>query len=164
MDSFIETMSGAVVGWRLVRELRGDVGSHTARIEHRTSRIAGGLLLILAAYIVLDAAMRLLGHGAEPRSSMLGIVVTAAALLVMPILAWFKLRTARQLGSRALRADAFETIACAGLSATTLVGLALNFALGWTWADPLAALVILPMIAREGVEAIGLRDGGEDQD
>jgi divalent metal cation (Fe/Co/Zn/Cd) transporter len=157
MDSFIETMSGAVVGWRILSELRGDLGSNAARIERRTSRMAGALLLLLAAYIVVDAAMRLLGYGAEPQSSAVGIIVTAAALVVMPPLAWLKLRTARELSSSALRADAFETITCAGLSATTLAGLALNFALGWTWADPLAALLLVPMIAREGFEAIGLR-------
>jgi divalent metal cation (Fe/Co/Zn/Cd) transporter len=81
---------------------------------------------------------------------------------MMPILAWLKLRTARELVSRALRADAFESITCAGLSETTLAGLVRNFALGWTWADPLAALMLSAMIAREGFEAIGL-GGGDDQ-
>ncbi|MBV8056023.1 MAG: cation transporter [Deltaproteobacteria bacterium] len=161
MDSFIETMSGAVVGWRFMSELRGELGSHAARIERTTSKMAGGLLL-LAAYIVVDAALRLLGYGAEPQSSAIGIIVTAAALVVMPVLAWLKLRTARELNSRALRADAFETITCAGLSATTLAGLAVNFALGWTWADPLAALLLVPTIAREGFEAIGLGDADND--
>jgi divalent metal cation (Fe/Co/Zn/Cd) transporter len=164
MDSFIETMSGAVVGWRFVSELRGELGSHAARIERTTSKMAGGLLLLLAVYIVVDAAMGLLGYGAEPQSSAIGIIVTAAALVAMPVLAWLKLRTARELNSRALRADAFETITCAGLSATTLAGLAVNFALGWTWADPLAALLLVPMIAREGFEAMGLRGADDDQD
>jgi hypothetical protein len=91
MDSFIETMSGAVVGWRIMSELRGDSGSDAARIERRTSRIAGALLLLLAAYIVVDATMRLLGYGAEPQSSAVGIMVTTAALVVMPPLAWLKL-------------------------------------------------------------------------
>jgi divalent metal cation (Fe/Co/Zn/Cd) transporter len=80
----------------------------------------------------------------------------------MPVLAWLKLRTARELGSRALHTDAFESITCAELSATTLAGMATNFALGWTWADPLAALMLVP-IAREGFEAIGL-GGGNDED
>jgi divalent metal cation (Fe/Co/Zn/Cd) transporter len=164
MDSFIETTSGALVGWRLLRELRGDSGNDSSRIEQRTSRAAGGLLLLLAAYIVIDAGLRLFGYTAEPRSSVLGIIVTAAALVIMPILGWFKLRAARFLRSRALRADAFETIACAGLSATTLAGLAMNAALGWTWTDPVAALVLIPMIAREGFEAIGRCRADEDQD
>jgi len=161
MDSFIETASGALLGWRLVTELRGDSGNHTARIERPTSRVAGGLLLLLAAYILIDAAVRLLGYAAGPQSSAVGIIVTAAALVVMPVLGWLKLRTARELCSRALRSDAFESITCAGLSATTLAGLVTNSALGWTWADPLAALMLVPMIAREGFEAIG---GGNDVD
>jgi divalent metal cation (Fe/Co/Zn/Cd) transporter len=106
MDSFIETMSGAVVGWRFVSELRGELGSQAAHIERTTSKMAGGLLLLVAAYIVVDAALRLLGSGAEPQASAIGIIVTAAALVVMPVLAWLKLRTARELNSRALRADA----------------------------------------------------------
>jgi divalent metal cation (Fe/Co/Zn/Cd) transporter len=105
---------------------------------------------------VIDAGARLFGYGAEPRPSEIGIIVTAAALVAMPVLAWLKFRTARALRSRALRADAFETIACAWLSATTLVGLALNFAFGWRWADPLAALLLVPMIAREGIEAFAI--------
>jgi divalent metal cation (Fe/Co/Zn/Cd) transporter len=154
-DSFIETTSGAMVGWRFVRELRGESGDRAARIEKQASRVAGGLLLVLAVYIVIDAGLRLVGLAAAPRSSLVGIIVTVS-LVVMPVLAWLKLRTARELGSRALRADAFETITCACLSATTLVGLAFNGAFGWTWADPLAALILVPMIAREGFEAIGL--------
>jgi divalent metal cation (Fe/Co/Zn/Cd) transporter len=164
MDSFIETASGALVGWRLVRELRGESVEQTASIERRTSRLAGGLLLLLAAYIIVDASLRLLGFAAEPRPSVLGIIVTAAALLIMPVLAWLKLRTARELDSRALRADAFEAITCAGLSATTLAGLALNLTLGWTWADPLAALVLMPVITREGFEAIGIWGDDEEHD
>jgi divalent metal cation (Fe/Co/Zn/Cd) transporter len=162
MDSFIETISAALVGWRLIRELRGDRDSLMTHIESRTSRVAGALLLLLATYIVIDAGMRLVGYGAEPRPSAIGMIVTAAALVVMPVLAWLKLRAARQLNSHALRADAFETIASAGLSAPTLGGLAVNFALGWKWADPLAALLLVPMIAREGFEAIG--QGGADED
>jgi divalent metal cation (Fe/Co/Zn/Cd) transporter len=130
MDSFIETASGALLGWRFVRELRGNSGNHAVQIERRTSRVAGGLLLLLAAYILIDAGVRLLGYAAEPRSSVVGVIVTATALVVMPVLAWLKLRIARELGSRALRTDAFESITCAGLSATTLAGLVTNLALG----------------------------------
>ena len=82
-----------------------------------------------------------------------GIVLTALSLIVMPLLARAKLRVAASLGSRALRADAHETIVCAWLSATTLLGLGLNAALGWWWADPVAALAMVPLIVREGLEA-----------
>jgi divalent metal cation (Fe/Co/Zn/Cd) transporter len=81
------------------------------------------------------------------------LVLTAVSLALMPILAWAKLRAAERIGSRSLRADAFVTIACAWLSLTTLAGLGLNLLLGWWWADPAAALVLVPMIAREGLEA-----------
>jgi len=98
-------------------------------MECRAGRIAGTLLLALAVYIVIDAGRRLLGFGAEARESLVGIVLTAISLIVMPFLGWVKLRTARALQSGALRADAYETIACSGLSLTTLLGLLLNVAL-----------------------------------
>lgn len=154
LDSFVETTSGAIVWWRLRAELRSESVPERAEVlEHRASRMAGGLLLALAAYIVFDAGRRLLGFGAEAQESPVGMVLTAISLVVMPILGRSKLRTASALGSGALRADAYETIACSWLSLTTLVGLGLNAALGWWWADPLAALVIVPLIIREGLES-----------
>jgi len=159
VDSFVETASAAVVGWRLRAESLGHANEERAELlERRAGRIAGALLLALAAYIVVDAGRRLLGFGAEARESIVGIALTAVSLAVMPILGWAKLRTAADLKSGALRADAYETIACAWLSLATLTGLVLNLALGWWWADPLAALAIVPLVVREGME--GLR--GED--
>jgi len=152
IDSFVETASAAVVGWRLGAEARGRSPEAAERIERTASKVAGALLLLLAAYIAVDAGRRLLGFGAEARESLIGIILTAVSLVVMPFLGWAKLRTAKQLESGALRADAFETIACAWLSLTTLVGLVLNATLGWWWADPLAALVLVPLIVREGLE------------
>ena len=153
IDSFVETASGAVVGWRLRAELTGQADHERAEaLERRAGRIAGALLLALAAYITIDAGRRLLGHGAEAQESMVGIVLTAVSLVVMPLLGWAKLRTAGALGSGALRADAYETITCSWLSLTTLVGLILNTAFGWWWADPLAALAIVPLAIREGLE------------
>lgn len=153
IDSFVETTSGAVVGWRLWTELVGRVDEVRAEaLERRASRIAGGLLLILAVYVVVDAGRRLVGYGNEARESWIGIALTVLSLLVMPLLGRAKLRTALALKSGALRADAYETLACAWLSLTTLVGLVLNAALGWWWADPLAALGIVPLAVREGIE------------
>jgi cation diffusion facilitator family transporter len=152
IDSFVETASAGVVAWRLGAEARGRSPEAAERIERTASRVAGALLLLLAAYIVIDAGRRLLGFGAEAQESLVGIVLTSASLLVMPFLGWAKLRTAKRLGSGALRADAFETITCAWLSLTTLAGLVLNATLGWWWADPLAALVLVPLIVREGLE------------
>ena len=153
VDSFVETASGAIVGWRLHAELSGHADEERAEIlERRTGRIAGALLLGLAVYIVVDAGRRLFGFGPKARESTVGIVLTATALVVMPLLALAKLRTARALGSGALRTDAYETITCAWLALATLVGLILNAALGWWWADPLAALAIVPLVIREGLE------------
>lgn len=153
IDSFVETASGAVVGWRLWAELSGRADEERAEaVERRAGRIAGALLLALGGYILIDAGRRLVGWGDEARASLLGIALTGVSLVVMPLLGWMKLRTARALGSGALRADAYETITCAWLSLTTLAGLALNAALGWWWADPLAALAIVPLAVREGLE------------
>jgi divalent metal cation (Fe/Co/Zn/Cd) transporter len=154
VDSFVETTSGAVVWWRLRAELVGhlDDDERAEALEHRAGRIAGALLLGLALYVVIDAGRRLSGFGAEAQGSRLGMVLTAISLVVMPVLGWAKLRTAAALGSGALRADAYETIACSWLSLTTLAGLVLNAAFGWWWADPVAALAIVPLVVREGLE------------
>lgn len=153
VDSFIETSSAVVVGWRLASELRGRSGRGAQRMEQRASRAAGALLLILALYIVIDGGRRLLGFGTQAGASPLGIVLTAVSLGIMPLLGWAKLRNAAALGSRALRADAYETITCAWLSLTTLIGLALNALFGLWWTDPVAALCLVPLIVREGLEA-----------
>lgn len=158
LDSFIETASAGVLAWRLQIERGGGSGERAEHAERTAGRIAGSLLIALAAWLVFDAARRLLGHGPEPHESRFGLALTAVSLAVMPFLGWAKLRVARRLRSGALRADAYESFACAWLSLTTFAGLALNAAFGWTWADPLAALVLVPLIVREGLE--GLR--GED--
>lgn len=150
LDSVIEVASGLVLWWRLRAELEGRSGRF---VETRAARWAGLLLLALALYLVTEAARRLL-TGDRPEESPVGIAICGLSLIVMPLLARAKLRTARALESRALRADAHETIVCAWLSLTTLSGLALNAAAGWWWADPLAGLAMVPLILREGLEAI----------
>jgi len=150
IDSVIEVASGVVLWWRLRAELgAARVGP---AVEARAARWAGVLLLALAVYILAESGRRLLTAD-RPGESVVGIVLTALSLIVMPLLARAKLRVAASLGSRALRADAHETIVCAWLSATTLLGLGLNALLSWWWADPVAALAMLPLIVREGIEA-----------
>ena len=161
IDSFVESTSGVVVGWRFSYEMRGRSREKTEKAELWASRIAGSLLLILALYLVLDSCRRLFGYGREPDPSRVGIALTVISLIIMPVLAKAKLKLAGQVSSRALRADAYETVACAWLSLTTLAGLILNAAFGWWWADPVAALVLVPLIVREGIE--GLR-GDEYED
>jgi divalent metal cation (Fe/Co/Zn/Cd) transporter len=158
IDSVIEVSSGLLLWWRLRAELGAPPLAE--RVEARAARGAGALLLALGVYLLGDAIRRL-ATSDRPDVSLLGIALTALSLLVMPVLARAKLRVAAALGSRALRADAHETIVCAWLSFTTLAGLALNAALGWWWADPLAALAMLPLIVREGIEALR---GDADED
>jgi divalent metal cation (Fe/Co/Zn/Cd) transporter len=150
IDSVIEVTSGAILWWRL----RAELGSAPLgpAVERRAARGAGFLLLALGVYILTESSRRLL-TGNRPEASPVGIVLTALSLIVMPLLARAKFGVAAKLGSRALRADAHETIICAWLSATTLLGLGLNAVLGWWWADPVAALAMLPLIVREGIEA-----------
>jgi len=149
IDSVIEVASGIVLWWRLRAEL--GAARLGPAVEARAARWASILLLALAVYIVAESGRRLL-TGDRPGESVVGIVLMVLSLIVMPLLARAKLRLAASLGSRALRADAHETIVCAWLSLTTLLGLALNAVLGWWWADPVAALAMVPLITREGLE------------
>lgn len=153
VDSFVETISGAVLIWRL----RVEAGGHAdeERIEHverRAARLVAVSFLILAAYVAFEA-VRTLVAGDRPDASPVGIALTAVSLVVMLWLARAKRDTGEALGSRALVADSHQTFACWYLSATTLAGLALNAALGLWWADPLAALVISVFLVREAREA-----------
>lgn len=150
VDSVIEVSSALLVLWRLHAELGSPLVGEPA--ERRASRGAGALLLGLAAYILIEAGHDLVSS-VRPDVSIVGIALTTVSLIFMPLLARAKLRTAAALDSRALRADAHETLVCAWLSLTTLAGLGLNAAFEWWWADPAAALLMLPLIVREGLEA-----------
>lgn len=153
IDSFIETTSALVVGWRLNHELAGQSVESAARLERRAARVAGGLLILLSVYVAVDAVRQFLGSAERAEASIPGIVLTVISLIVMPVLAKAKLKVAAAIGSRALRADAYQTICCTWLSITTLGGLALNALFGWWWADSVAALILVPIIAKEGLEA-----------
>lgn len=154
VDSFVETTSAGVLFWRLKGELQAKEREHAEEVERKAGKIAGSLLLVLAAYIVIDAVRRLLGYGENAEGSGIGLVLTGVSLVVMPVLAWQKLKVAKALGSKALRADAYETITCIWLSLTTSIGLGLNAWLGWSWADPVAALLVVPLVVREGLEGL----------
>jgi divalent metal cation (Fe/Co/Zn/Cd) transporter len=153
VDSFVESFSGVVLTWRLRSEQRGDLDEGAVeRLEHRAERLVAASLLLLGAYILVDAAWSLL-NADRPDASPVGIVVTALSLAVMTFLARAKRTTGQALGSRALITDAFQTTTCLWLSATTLVGLVANALLGWWWADPVAAVVIAILVVREAIEA-----------
>ncbi len=144
VDSVIESSSGAIVLWRLF------AGEERERLA---LRLVGFSLLLLATYVAFDAVKSLIFQE-RPESSYVGIGLAAASLIVMPILAGEKRKVAARLGSRAMQADSRQTSICAYLSAILLGGLALNALVGWWWADPLAALVMIPIIAKEGIEAL----------
>ena len=145
-DSAVELLSAVVVLWRF--------GRHASEhAEQRAARIAGGLLFVLAACVLLASAMSLLGYS-QPKPSYLGVAVLVAALLIMPWLAREKRRLSAVTGSAALRADAAESALCAYLSLIALVGLAVDAVWHIEWADPVAALAIMPLILFEAREAI----------
>jgi divalent metal cation (Fe/Co/Zn/Cd) transporter len=149
-DSVIEVTASGAAQWRL----RADVDvPRRARVERLTARIIGWSFLALALYVVLDS-VDALAHHAAPERSVVGLVLLALSALVMPVLARAKRRVARALASSALEADAMQTSLCAYLSVIALAGVALNAFAGWWWADPLAALAMVPIIAKEGIEGV----------
>jgi divalent metal cation (Fe/Co/Zn/Cd) transporter len=149
-DSVIEVLSAWVVVWQFRGELRG--GYDEAR-ERKALKAIAVTFFVLAAYVAFEAGRDLLFTHGEADESTVGIILAALSLAVMPTLAIAKRRTAADLGSPTLRADAQETFLCAWLSAALLAGLALNAALGWWWADSLAALAIAGLAVKEGREA-----------
>ncbi len=146
-DSIIECFSGAVLLWRLGL---GEVAESRERIA---VRLVGVSFLALAAYVAFDASSSLLRHEA-PHESYVGIGVAVASLIAMPLLARAKRRVARGLNSGAMQADSRQTDFCAYLSGILLGGLLLNALLGWWWADPVAALIMTPLMVREGIEGL----------
>jgi divalent metal cation (Fe/Co/Zn/Cd) transporter len=158
VDSLIELAASATALWRLSADLDP---ARRERAERVALPVVGGLFLALAAYVAVDAAQSLLRREA-PSESVVGIVLAALSLVIMPLLARAKRRVAMQMGSGALAAEAEQTSLCAYLSAILLGGLVLNATLGWWWADPVAALAMVPVIAREGVEGVRGRSACAD--
>ena len=146
-DSAVELLSAVVVLWRFRQPLTAE------HRERRAAKIAGALLFVLAAFVLLAAILSLLGH-VEPRRSLLGIALLILAALAMPWLASQKRRLSATTGSAALRADAAESAVCGYLALIAMAGLVVNAIWGVRWADPLAALALLPLIVREGLEAM----------
>ncbi len=147
IDSLIETSSGTVLLWRLQEGKEGE------KRERRALRLVGISLLALAAYVAIYATKGLILKE-RPEESIIGMILAAASLVVMPILASAKRRVAARINSRALVADSHQTDICAYLSAILLVGLGLNALFGWWWADPVAALAMVPIIVKEGLGAL----------
>jgi divalent metal cation (Fe/Co/Zn/Cd) transporter len=153
LDSFVETFSGFVV----LRRFRTEAAGHCAEeAEAKALKYVGWSFLILAAYIAIDAAHKLI-TAARPHPSTPGIVLAALSLVIMPVLANRKHRAGQRLASAALVSDSKQTIACTFLSGFLLIGLVLNAAFGWWWADPIGALAMLPWLIQEGREALSGR-------
>ncbi|WP_264013920.1 cation transporter [[Mycobacterium] manitobense] len=145
LDSVIEVSSAAAVAWQFA-------GRDPEAREKIALRIIAFSFFGLATYVTVDAVRALLGAG-EARHSTVGIVLAALSLIVMPVLSYAQRRAGRELGSLSAVADSKQTLLCTYLSAVLLVGLVLNSAFGWSWADPIAGLVIAVIAVREGVNA-----------
>ena len=150
IDSFIEVTSGAALLWRMSVDADAE---RRERNEKLSLRIVGACFIALAAYVLYESISDLVTRKA-PQHSLPGIILACVSLVVMPNLSRAKKRVGTELGSRAMRADARQTDFCVYLSAILLAGLVLNAALGWWWADPASALVMTPIIAKEGFEAL----------
>ena len=149
-DSLIEVTSGAALVWRLHSDADE---SRRERVEAITLRIVGACFLLLAAYVSYDSIKSLIWRE-HPHESIPGIVLAIASLIVMPLLFRAKRKVARGINSVALMADSKQTELCTYLSAILLGGLLLNALLGWWWADPVAALIMVPIIVKEGIEGL----------
>ena len=150
VDSFIETSSGTILLWRLRAEHHG----HDAEKAERTAlKLVGVSFMLLAVYLAFDS-IKSLAMREAPEHSMAGIAIAILSLIVMPWLAHAKRKSAGTLNSAALLADSRQTSLCAYLSVILLGGLLLNLLLGWWWADPVAAFCMVPIIAKEGLEAL----------
>ena len=145
LDSVVEMSSGLVILWQFRHPL-------PESRERLALRLIGLSFFALAGYITVESLRSLLGAG-EPSPSPVGVGLAVLSLLVMPVLSWAQRRTGRALGSASVVADSTQTLLCTYLSAVLLVGLLLNALLGWSWADPIAGLVIAAVAVHEGVEA-----------
>ena len=145
LDSLVEVSSAAAIAWQFA-------APDPERREKSALRFVAFSFFALAGYIAVESVLGLVGVR-EAGHSPIGIALAAVSLVVMPLLSWAQRRTGRELGSRSAVADSKQTLLCTYLSAVLLVGLVLNAWLGWSWADPLAALVIAAVAVREGREA-----------
>ena len=153
-DSLIEVLSAVALLWRLLRAGPQATAAEHSRAERRALYIVGLTFFLLAAYASTEAILSLATRSA-PETSRLGVGLSIASLIAMPLLGYTKQITARKMGSKALAADAVETWVCAYLSAALLLGLGLHSLKGWWWADPVGTLIMVPFIAWQGLRAIG---------
>jgi cation diffusion facilitator family transporter len=154
VDSSIEVISALGLLWRLRKAGPDATVAEESGAERRALYVVAATFFLLAAYITYEAGTALLGRE-EPDRSTVGLVLSVLSLVIMPALAWWKQRTGREMGSRALVADAAETWVCSYLSLALLAGVGLYALFGWWWADPIGALAMLPVILWQGWETLG---------
>mgnify|MGYP001256113296 CR=1 FL=1 len=157
LDAIIELFAGAVLIWHLSREWQGQ--EHEEAREKKALRLVGITFFVLSGYILIQAVATLLGWLAEPWESLVGIVLVVASAIVMTLLFFGKTNLAQKLGSPALRAEAKESLACDLQDLTLLLGLGANALWGWWWADPVAALALIPWLLKEGWESVFEKEG-----
>jgi len=152
LDSYVEVASGSVLIWRLRKHGFAEEEEEAAA-EKKAILFVGITFFLLAVYVIYESGKKLYfqEHAEE---SLIGIVLAVVSLIVMPLLALYKKKIAVQINSRALTADALETLACSYLSFTLLLGLGANALFGWWWADPIAALGLVPFLVWEGLESV----------
>lgn len=153
LDSMLEVVAAGALLARLRLEARGADQARVESAEHRVHRVVGITLLLLALYVTVQSVITLVNANA-PDESTIGIALAILSLIVMPLVAAAKLRVADRIGSPALRAEAKETLACSYLSFTLLLGLGANALFGAWWADPAAALLMIPWLVKEGLEGV----------
>ncbi|HUI89809.1 MAG TPA: cation transporter [Anaerolineales bacterium] len=153
IDSLIELISGGILLWRLQVESRGGDTAQVHQAEHRAKGIMAVALGLLCVNVFASSIYSFIVHLIS-KTTWVGIGISAAAVMIMPYLAITKRYIEKQIDSEALAGDAVESITCAYMAGTVLIGLALNALLGWWWVDPVAALVILAWLGREAWEAI----------
>jgi divalent metal cation (Fe/Co/Zn/Cd) transporter len=154
LDSIIELFAGAVMIWRFWKERKDTEGKK----EKTALRLIGVTFFLLAAFIVLQSIATLLGYFEPPRDSIVGVFITISSAVLMTILFFPKTRIAKRIGSRALRAEAYQSLICDLQDLVVLVGLGLNIVFGWWWADPVMALALVPFLVKEGLESFEDRD------
>lgn len=152
LDSIIECAAAGVLLWHLKVHGLGD-SPDLEKSERRVRRFIGATFMVLAFYVLVEASLSLWKREA-PEESLVGIALAIFSLVAMPLIAWGKIKAARFLKSAPLLAEAKETLACSYLSLTLLLGLVANAWLGWWWADPIAALLMIPWLVKEGLEGL----------
>ncbi|MDW7679977.1 MAG: cation transporter, partial [bacterium] len=153
IDSLIELISGAALLWRLLKAGPNASAEQHSSAERRALYLVAATFFLLAGYILFESISSLI-HREAPLTSLVGLILSIASLIIMPVLAYTKQLTGKKMGSRALVADAAETWVCAFLSLALLLGVGLNYVYGWWWADSVAAMAMLPVIIWQGWETL----------